>query len=62
MCLKDLRTKRIQCMQLMDISEEDMKEFSESAISGKDSDADIDLEMLEQWEKEENTILDAKNK
>lgn len=49
-------------MQLMDISEEDMKEFSESAISSKDSDTDIDLEMMEQWEKEENTILDAKNK
>lgn len=62
LCLKDLRTKRIQCMQLMDISEEDMKEFGESAISGKDSDADIDLEMMEQWERDENTIMEAKDK
>lgn len=49
-------------MQLMDISEEDMKEFSESAISSKDSDTDVDLEMLEQWERDENTIMEAKDK
>lgn len=62
LCLKDLRAKRNRCMQLMGISEEDMKEFGESTVSSRDSDTDLDLEMMEQWEREENTIMEAKDK
>ena len=62
LCLKDLRAKRNRCMQLMGISEEDMKEFGESTVSSWDSDTDLDLEMMEHWEREENTILEVKDK
>ena len=61
--LSDMRDTRNKCMKLMDISEEEMKEFSESKLIDAKSEDDKEFhKVLEQWEQETNVISEAQKK
>ena len=58
-----MRNTRNKCMKLMEISEEEMKEFSESKLIDTESeDDDAFSKLVEQWEREEDVIGEAQEK
>ena len=61
--LSDMRNTRNKCMKLMDISEEEMKEFSESKLNDtKSEDDEAFYKVVEQWKQETDVIGEAQKK
>ena len=61
--LSDMRDTRNKCMKLMDISEEEMKKFSESRlIDTKSEDDEAFYKVVEQWKQETDVIGEAQKK
>lgn len=61
--LNEMKNARNKCMKLMEISEKDMKEFSESKLINTKSEDDKEFhKVLEQWVQETNVISEAQKK
>ena len=62
-CLKDLKNTRNRCMQMMKISEEELKEFSNQRLTSENKSENDDYnQMLEKLFEEEAIIDQAKEK
>ena len=62
-CLKELQKTRNRCMQMMKISEEDLKKFSDQRLVSENKNEDTDKQqMLEKYLKEEKILQQAREK
>ena len=61
--LYDMKNTRNKCMKLMEISEEEMKEFSESKIMDTESENDEEFyKVIRQWQEDVYSIGEAQKK